>query len=519
MAKPAVFTGRPGLRRPAARHPRRSSLGCGVIAYGAVVSLASVIVPVLATGRLDAAPHVRGHRASIRTSGGSLVRGGIPLMALIVFNLIYGTIDIPILGAISGDDAGRLVRRSPYRWVGIPIFIVDRRRRGLLPARSRPTARPMTAEFAAPRQPGDPHRAAWSSVPAAIGLALVADDLISAVLRPPQFEPTDRAACRSSPCRCRSPPWTPSWPSRSSPATGTTATSYVSVVAAVLNPIACVVADPLGRRPVRQRRDRGGDRHRRAPSSFIMIGRHACCGRRASSTGPTIVGAASASSPPALVMVPVVLARRRPAARAVQVLVGRRRATASASLRLRRGHDRRGPRACVHARSTSTTVGRQSPSRWSDGERCRRLRRRSARLGGDLHAQPRTTRSAPPSPACWRATTRRSTSRHRPEHDRRDARGRRADGRRRSPAALRPRRRGRAVAGLQQRHPPHGRRDPRLHRRRLHRRDRTGCRTIVDAFAAEPDGDLLYGQVVAAGHDGRRRRVDAAARDPRRPSG
>ena len=38
-------------------------------------------------------------------------------------------------------------------------------------------------------------------------------------------------------------------------------------------------------------------------------------------------------------------------------------------------------------------------------------------------------------------------------------------------------------------------------------------RDIVAAFAAEPDGDLLYGQVLPAGHDQRRPPADAVARD------
>ena len=74
-----------------------------------------------------------------------LVRGGIPLMALTVINLIYGTIDIPILGSITDNIAGRLVPAG-LQWVGIPIFITTAVVTCVLPA-VLGARQPMTAEF------------------------------------------------------------------------------------------------------------------------------------------------------------------------------------------------------------------------------------------------------------------------------------------------------------------------------------------------------------------------------------
>ena len=47
-----------------------------------------------------------------------LIRGGIPLMALTFFNLIYGTIDVPILE--SSRDGSVAWYSLAYRWISIP---------------------------------------------------------------------------------------------------------------------------------------------------------------------------------------------------------------------------------------------------------------------------------------------------------------------------------------------------------------------------------------------------------------
>ena len=96
------------------------ALGWGVTAYAIVVSAATVIPMVACAVMLW--PMVRGHMRLDWRIWRVLVVGGVPLLVLSSFNLVYGTIDVPILHSISGDEAvGWYV--LAYRWAGTPIFI------------------------------------------------------------------------------------------------------------------------------------------------------------------------------------------------------------------------------------------------------------------------------------------------------------------------------------------------------------------------------------------------------------
>ena len=95
------------------------ALGWGVTAYAIVVSAATVIPMVACAVMLW--PMVRGHMRLDWRIWRVLVVGGVPLLVLSSFNLV-GTIDVPILHSISGDEAvGWYV--LAYRWAGTPIFI------------------------------------------------------------------------------------------------------------------------------------------------------------------------------------------------------------------------------------------------------------------------------------------------------------------------------------------------------------------------------------------------------------
>ena len=160
-------------------------LDWGVIAYGAVFALASII-PLIGN-RLLLQRHLHGPRPPADPEvWRMLIRAGIPLMALTFFNLIYGTIDVPILDFISGDDPVAWLALA-YRWVGIPLFMATAVVAAYFP-RFSAHGKAQTEEF--PRLVNRAIRLVLLvAVPAALGLALVADDLI-ATIYDVQWEPT-----------------------------------------------------------------------------------------------------------------------------------------------------------------------------------------------------------------------------------------------------------------------------------------------------------------------------------------
>ena len=136
-----------------------------------------------------------------------LVRGGVPLMLLMVFNQIYSTIDIPILAALTTPTVvGWYV--LAYRWAAIPIFIANVVNGSFYPEMSKhgPGGGP---EFTALV-----NRALKLVlvvlVPAGIGLAVVAGDLLHLPVRQ-RVRRSRCGHCRSSRCRSRSRASTRSW--------------------------------------------------------------------------------------------------------------------------------------------------------------------------------------------------------------------------------------------------------------------------------------------------------------------
>ena len=158
--------------------------GFGPIVYGTIFALANLIPCVLSWQMLRR----RLHRPFVvdRAVWRFFIRGGIPLMALAVFNMIYGTIDVPILGAIT-DNVQVGWYGLAYRWVGVPAFIVTAVVAAYFP-RFSAHGKPMTEEF-----PRLVNKAVYIvllvAVPASVGLIVVADDLIS-FLYEPVYGPT-----------------------------------------------------------------------------------------------------------------------------------------------------------------------------------------------------------------------------------------------------------------------------------------------------------------------------------------
>lgn len=209
-------------------------LGYGVIVYGSIFAAAIAVPAVL--GWLLLRRYVAGPYHVDRGVMRILVRGGIPLMALTVFNMIYGTIDVPILGAIT-DNVQVGWYSLAYKWVGIPIFIATAVVAAYFPRFSAHGA-PMTAEF--PRLVNKAVRIVLlTSVPAAVGLAMVADELFDALYEP-QYGPAKvlmQILAGHVPLAAMDTVL----------AIALIASNrqgrylYVSIVAAVFNPIACIV--------------------------------------------------------------------------------------------------------------------------------------------------------------------------------------------------------------------------------------------------------------------------------------
>jgi O-antigen/teichoic acid export membrane protein len=154
-------------------------MGYGVIVYGAIVTIAA-LVPLLA-GFAILRPHLHRPVHVDPKVWRHLLRDGIPLMTLVVFNVIYGTIDVPILGAITNDDIVGLYGVA-YRWVGIPIFITTAVVTSYFP-RFSAHGSPMTPDY--PRLVNQAVRIVMlAAVPMSIGLAMVAHDLVHLIYKP-----------------------------------------------------------------------------------------------------------------------------------------------------------------------------------------------------------------------------------------------------------------------------------------------------------------------------------------------
>ena len=225
-----------------------------MIAYGAVFALGGIIP--LVGNRLLLQRHLHGPRPPADPEvWRMLIRAGIPLMALTFFNLIYGTIDLPILDFISGDEPVGWLALA-YRWVGIPLFMATAVVAAYFP-RFSAHGKAQTEEF--PRLVNRAIRLVLLvSVPAALGLALVADDLI-ATIYDVQYEPTVpliQILALQIPIAALD----------TILATALIASDrhhkylWVAASAAVLHPVACVVLIHWAEPQLRQRRHRRGHR-------------------------------------------------------------------------------------------------------------------------------------------------------------------------------------------------------------------------------------------------------------------
>ena len=148
---------------------------CGAVALG---------IPLVAN-YLAIRPLLRQDSTTTSVSWKMLVAGGVPLLLLTVFNTIYGTIDIPILDAVSGADTVGWYSLA-HRWVGMPIFVTTIVVTAFLPSMSALAATSLQ-EFGALT-----NRAlrlvVFVTLPAAIGMAFIASDLINLLYRDGDYD-------------------------------------------------------------------------------------------------------------------------------------------------------------------------------------------------------------------------------------------------------------------------------------------------------------------------------------------
>ena len=155
----------------------------GTVTQYAIVLVATGTITVIANGVM-VVPLIRGEWHLDPVVWKRLVVGGAPLMLLMIFNQIYSTLDIPLLAWVTSATVVGWYGLA-YRWAAIPIFIANAVMGSHYPEMARLAKQP-GPEFA-----HLVNRAVkltlLASTPAAVGLAVVAPNLIE-LFYEPEFE-------------------------------------------------------------------------------------------------------------------------------------------------------------------------------------------------------------------------------------------------------------------------------------------------------------------------------------------
>ncbi len=145
-----------------------------LFAYAFALTLVSV-VPAIANAKA-LWPYLR-HAGPVSVGlWKQIARGGLPFLVWASFLLIYGTIDIPLLQALS-DEVTVGWYTTAYRWVSTPVFIASVVLTAFLPSLST-DAHNNPAKFAA-RTNGALRVVFLVAAPLAVGAALVAGDAMA----------------------------------------------------------------------------------------------------------------------------------------------------------------------------------------------------------------------------------------------------------------------------------------------------------------------------------------------------
>ncbi len=148
-------------------------LGGGVVAFAAVMTFSSAI-PVIAWGVM-LWPRVRGHMRLDGPTWRRLFVGGVPLVMVALFTMIYGTVDVFILHQMAGDRDVSWYAVA-QRWSGLPMFVASAVVASYMASLSA-NGNPVTPQFA-PLVNRATRLVSMVTLPGAVGLALVASDLL-----------------------------------------------------------------------------------------------------------------------------------------------------------------------------------------------------------------------------------------------------------------------------------------------------------------------------------------------------
>jgi O-antigen/teichoic acid export membrane protein len=145
-----------------------------LIAYLVVLNL-SFVIPIPANlHRLW--PYLRHDRGLDERLWPAILKGGFPFFILATLLVVYGTIDIPLLEAMTGSEEVGWYALA-YRWVSVPAFFAATVSSAFFPALSAEGVRP-TSMFSTLAN-NALRLTVFVATPAAIGIALIADPFIT----------------------------------------------------------------------------------------------------------------------------------------------------------------------------------------------------------------------------------------------------------------------------------------------------------------------------------------------------
>jgi O-antigen/teichoic acid export membrane protein len=172
------------MRRPAIWEITRSYVGVGLsllvlvnggtLVYFALVFNAAFAIPMVANG-LSLWPAIRAHVVLDFELWREIVLGSVPFFLWSALLVFYGSIDIPLLKAFSGSETVGWYTLA-FKWVGMPVFFAASVAQAFFPALSAQRMQ-VGPEYARTANRAL-HLVVLVATPAAVGIALIADDFL-----------------------------------------------------------------------------------------------------------------------------------------------------------------------------------------------------------------------------------------------------------------------------------------------------------------------------------------------------